>query len=240
MNIFFDTEFTGLVPGTTLISIGMVTQWDVEFYAEFTDYNKGMCDSWIRENVLDNLVFSKANMVCGKNIEKYHVLTERYMKNDIWEGNMYVRGDRQVVRHNLIRWLKQFGEERIQLISDVCHYDMVLFCNLFNGAFGLPKNINPVCYDICQDICARAEKGDLDFNNRLFSSMESYNEYERHFRSDRLYWWADTGYMMDAFNISRETLCEKHAGYLPETFGSKHNSLYDAKVIKLIYEGMRG
>jgi hypothetical protein len=36
--IFFDTEFTGLHQGTTLISIGLISECGKTFYAEFTDY----------------------------------------------------------------------------------------------------------------------------------------------------------------------------------------------------------
>jgi hypothetical protein len=34
--IFFDTEFTGLHQGTTLISIGLISECGKTFYAEFT------------------------------------------------------------------------------------------------------------------------------------------------------------------------------------------------------------
>ena len=50
----------------------------------------------------------------------------------------------------LIDWLRQYDE--IQLISDVCHYDFVLLIDLFGCAFDLPKNVNPACHDINQDI----------------------------------------------------------------------------------------
>lgn len=40
MNIFFDTEFTGLHKNTTLISIGCVDENGRTFYAELTDYDE--------------------------------------------------------------------------------------------------------------------------------------------------------------------------------------------------------
>ncbi len=40
MKIFFDTEFTGLHQGTTLISIGMITEDGRELYCELNDYDK--------------------------------------------------------------------------------------------------------------------------------------------------------------------------------------------------------
>ena len=40
MNIFFDTEFTGLQKDTDLISIGLISENNDVFYAEITDYDK--------------------------------------------------------------------------------------------------------------------------------------------------------------------------------------------------------
>lgn len=47
MKIFFDTEFTGLHKDTTLVSIGMVSEDNRQFYAELTDY-----DIMIKNNVI--------------------------------------------------------------------------------------------------------------------------------------------------------------------------------------------
>jgi len=57
--IFFDTEMTGLHRGTTLVSIGMVSEDDKTFYAEFTDYDKSQVDPWIQENVINNLKYNR-------------------------------------------------------------------------------------------------------------------------------------------------------------------------------------
>ena len=50
MNLFFDTEFTGLHAGTTLVSIGIVAENGKKFYAEFSDYDESQCaetyNSW--------------------------------------------------------------------------------------------------------------------------------------------------------------------------------------------------
>ena len=89
----------------------------------------------------------------------------------------------------------QFGD--IQLISDVCHYDMVLFIDIFGSAFDLPENVCASCHDINQDIAAY--------------------------------------YMIDektAFDFSREQILSDNEIYIE---GDKHNSLYDAKVIKNLY-----
>jgi uncharacterized protein YprB with RNaseH-like and TPR domain len=56
MNLFFDTEFTGLHKDTTLISIGCVLDNGNKFYAETTDYDINQVDDWIEKNVIANLI----------------------------------------------------------------------------------------------------------------------------------------------------------------------------------------
>ena len=54
MKIFFDTEFTGLHQGTTLISIGMIAEDGRELYCELNDYDKSQIDDWLKNNVIAN------------------------------------------------------------------------------------------------------------------------------------------------------------------------------------------
>lgn len=94
----------------------------------------------------------------------------------------------------LKEWLEEYDE--VQLVSDVCHYDMVLFIDLFGDAFSLPENVNAACHDINQDIAAH------------FGISEK-----------------------EAFDYTREDIVKDAV-----IDGDKHNSLYDAKVIKQIYD----
>lgn len=181
MNIYFDTEFTGLHKDTTLISIGLISEDGKTFYAEFNDYDKSQCDKWIHENVINNLFLD----IDGVHSDSY--------------SDTKIKGKKSLIKFYLSMWLSQF--DGIQLVSDVCHYDMVLFIDIFGSAWDLPKNINPSCHDINQDIaewCNKSEK--------------------------------------DAFDLNREhfLLYSDDDSELP--IGDKHNALYDAKVIKGIYE----
>ena len=189
MNIYFDTEFTGLNQDTTLISIGLVAENGDTFYAELTDYDETQCDDWIKTNVLGNLKlgFLKNNHV---------ILPEE--PGHCWE----VRGDTKYVRLLLTSWLSHYTD--VQLVSDVCHYDMVLLMGLFrdplkqiSDAFRFTDmtGICSVCHDINQDIAHF-----LDISEAK------------------------------AFDVSRESLVQ-----VPIE-GEKHNALYDAKIIKYIYE----
>lgn len=185
MRVFFDTEFTGLHKNTTLISIGLISGDGKRFYAELKDYDPNQCDEWIEENVLKNLYF-----------KKYKINDSFFPDNEC----MFVSGDKNRVGEKLSEWFSQF--DNVQLISDVCHYDMVLLIDLFGSAFDLPKNVSPVCHDINQDIA------------------KHYHITEKH-----------------AFDKSREEIVKELCG--KEINGDKHNALYDAKVIKTIYEELR-
>ena len=191
----------------------MVTEKDERFYAEFTDFNGLLCDDWIFENVIANL-------------RQDHMREKISNRVSVIENETYVVGDSVYIRSILEEWLEDQAnnaeDRRIQLVGDVCHYDMVLLANLFDGARKLPPFINPCVYDICQDFCARAE-----YDGKHPSVLNNGN----------YYWYPDTSYMFSAFNLNRENLVTTLEGKLP--VGEKHNSLYDALVTKEIYEGMR-
>ena len=180
MKIFFDTEFTGLHKDTTLISVGLVSEDNRQFYAELTDYNEHQCDEWIIENVIHHLYRENREKRESTYIPNYHV------------------GSKYEVAKMLENWFAQF--DSVELISDVCHYDMVLLIDLFDHALLLPENVCAACYDINQDI---ARKYNLS--------------------------------MQDAFDKSREDIL--YENYKETKIpGDKHNSLYDAKVIRELYQ----
>ena len=183
MKIFFDTEFTGLHKNTTLISIGLVDENNRLFYAEFTDYDKSQCDDWIKEHVIDNLLYKHFDKEGEPNTI------------GIFGNKYYAKGDKRYIKNQLEEWLLPY--DKVELVSDVCHYDMVLFIDIFGTAWDLPRCINPACHDINQDIA------------RYYELTET-----------------------EAFDYSREQILDncdiKIEGY-------KHNALYDAQVIKEIY-----
>ncbi len=124
--IFFDTEFTGLHQGTTLISIGLISECNKKFYAEFSDYDKTQVDDWIEENVIKKLILQ------GSPVD---------LPND-----KRVVGDTAFIRQNLLEWLEQFDE--VEMWSDCLSYDWVLFCQIFGHAFKIPKNVYYIPFDI--------------------------------------------------------------------------------------------
>jgi len=83
MKVFFDTEFTGLHQGTTLMSIGLVDEDGRTFYAELHDYDKKQVDGWIKDNVISN--FTKKHVVSTRTLrfELVKWLSE-YEKVEMW------------------------------------------------------------------------------------------------------------------------------------------------------------
>jgi hypothetical protein len=127
VKVFFDTEFTGLHQGTTLVSIGLIAETGETFYAELTDYDESQVDNWIRENVISKLYLTGSHP---------HLISA-----------IAIKGDKNVVGAELERWLDQF--DKVEMWSDCLSYDWVLFCQLWGHAFGIPKNIYYIPFDIC-------------------------------------------------------------------------------------------
>lgn len=188
MKLFFDMEFTGLHKETTPISLGIVSEDGKKFYAEFTDYDESQCNDWIKENVIKNLKLAGMGVGVSDTDENPPL--------------RIVMGDKRYIRQEANEWIRQFN--KIQFVSDVCHYDFVLLIDLLtNGgtALDLPENISAVCHDLNMDIA-------------------------KHYHiSDR-----------EAFDMSREQIMNDLCGPEDVATGDKHNSLYDADVMRAIYE----
>lgn len=189
MKIFFDTEFTGLRKDTTLISIGLIDEEGRTFYAEFNDYDPAHIrnNEWIYDNVIRHLQWG----AWGKDGSDENFVN---IYTNAWEA----WGDTQYIKNVLTDWLWKY--DNVELVSDVCHYDMVLFIDIFDNAFNIPNNVSPACHDINQDI----------------ASFYHISEKE-------------------AFDKSREAILEDFNNTIE---GDKHNSLYDACVIKEIYNNI--
>lgn len=140
MNIFLDSEFTGLHQGTTLISIGLIAETGETFYAEFTDYDESQINDWLRENVLSNLLLVEG-------------------VNSTFLNSTTIKGTTTEITHYLSEWLNQF--KTVHIWSDCLAYDWVLFCQLFGGALQLPENIYYIPFDICTLFFAKGIDSDV-------------------------------------------------------------------------------
>lgn len=184
MKIFLDTEFTGLHQYTTLISIGIISEFGDTFYAEFADYDKNQVDNWIQENVINNLCL----------IGKYNDPTWFHLDNLDDNIHMSVSGNIKYIKMMLDEWfdvvLDNNEENNIEIWSDCLSYDWVLFNQLYGNALNLPDFIYYIPFDICTFMKLAGVDPDISREEFIGNSVE----------------------------------------------GDKHNSLYDAKVIKACYD----
>jgi hypothetical protein len=93
------------------------------FYAELNDFDWNQIDSWLHENVIAHLYFQDQKPNAGGAL-----------------------GNKGYVSGRLGAWLGAFG--KVEMWSDCLAYDWVLFCELFGGAFGIPKNIYYIPFDL--------------------------------------------------------------------------------------------
>ena len=113
MKVFFDTEFTGLHQNTTLISIGMIAENGKTFYAECGDFDNLQIDNWLKDNVIEKLVFhgkdKKGWCNCGtQNTGLPNQKTEAY-------------GHKGCIADCLNNWLSELGD--VEIWSDCLSYD---------------------------------------------------------------------------------------------------------------------
>lgn len=197
MKLFFDTEFTGLHKNTTLISIGIISELGDCFYGICKDYDVTQVNDWIEDNVLNNLELSQDLIDCLGMVT-------------------IAKGTKEQVKNALLDWLDEIsmGEPMdFELVSDVCHYDMTLFVDMFETAFDLPDCICPCCYDINPDIASYMR---ISMKDAFDYSREKLVKYLVEQSREEVY---------DVFNFLLD---------IPET--CKHNAMYDAVVIYAIYQ----
>jgi hypothetical protein len=159
MNIFFDLEFTGLHQGTTLISLGMVSEDGRKFYAEATDYDRSQVSPWIEENVIKNLRYSASDPGA-------HLAADE-------EGYLFIplKGTRKYIADALRTWLSGF--DSVEFWGDVLPYDWVVFCELFENkedpAERLPRNVYYIPFDIAT--LMKVKGIDPDISREAFSGI---------------------------------------------------------------------
>lgn len=167
--IFFDTEFTGLHQNTTLISIGLVAENGESFYGEFTDYDNNQVNDWIKSNVIDKLHLNDID----------HGINAASTAGRTW----YYRGDKVEMQAMLRSWLERFKE--VEIWSDCLAYDWVLFCQLFGGAFEIPKNIFYIPFDIAT--LFRVKGIDPDVNRDEFCRSSGDNKHNALYDAQIIY-----------------------------------------------------
>lgn len=215
MRLFFDTEFTGLRKDTTFISLGIVAENGKKFYAEFIDYNFNQCDEWIKENVLKNLFLESLNYVNDPSIidkwksEGYYVAPMPYAPE---YGLMQFSWSKSDKNTKFVKGTSAYIS--IELAQWLKQFDSVQFVSdVCHYDFVLLIDLFGTAFDLPENVCAACHEINQDI-------ARHYGISER-----------------KAFDKSREGIVSELCGH--EIDGRKHNSLYDAEVIKAIYEEIR-
>jgi len=188
------------------------------FYAEFSDFDINRCDDWVKENVIKNLSLNDH---------------ERFLHH---HNNLKrVKDDTRVIKKSLSNWLELFKDYEITFVADCGCFDWYHLLQLIaewetlpnkndnyakwcvatnhykTGLPKLPENISPVPLDL-NDLIAH-EKG--------ISVREAFDMDRKWLVNDcTLKSEISTVWAMDMVNY------DKH----------NHNSLFDSKIIKAIYE----
>lgn len=211
MLLFFDTEFTGLRKDTTLISIGIIAEDGRKFYAEFMDYDISQINNWIGENVIDNLFLE--DIYLSKNVESEIV---KLMKQGYRFSEKAEKIDKPKYQYYIEKDEKYFVKGTTPFIKRhlsywISQFDSVQFVSdVCHYDFVLLIDLFGTAFDLPENVCAACH----DLNTDI---ARNYGISER-----------------EAFDKSREEIVMELCGH--ETEGRKHNALYDAEVIKAIYE----
>jgi hypothetical protein len=268
IKLFVDFEFTSLSPDAQPISIGIVSEEiprlsesdqfhkfaltgdetvlsdSKSFYAEFSDFDINRCDDWVKENVISKLKYRKevTQLRCSNEYDGIN-----------WDGY----SDTEDIRRGLKEFLSQFSDYQIQFVVDCGTWDWYHLLQLLaiwgeNGIYPtgeifkiglptLPLNISPVPLDL-NDIIAFKQgisiKEAFDLNREELTGSKALIIDENLIPDGKTIEeiseeYLKTGYCtsMPFQEIYSNTFMELSTKY-------KHNSLWDAKVMKAIYENL--
>ncbi len=164
MNLYYDSEFTGLHQASTLISMAFIADDGREFYAEFSDYNLEQCDDWIQKNVLEHT----------------HWLRAPGARRGSWtEGELTCsHGNSEHNRQALTAWLAPYGQ--IEVWADCPTWDWVLLCQLYGGALQIPKQIFYIPFDLATLLKLKGLSPDMDRQAFAQLPVTATNQGQRH------------------------------------------------------------
>ncbi len=202
-----------------LISIGIVSSDDREYYAVSNEYNYKDADPWVQDNVIMpaynysvsggqrmhlsernfNKVIGKSNAQIANEV-KYFVL-KPYI--DMWH-NDYIQ--------EAINFTAYLKESEINFYGYYADYDWVLFCSLFGRMIDLPGGFPMYCRDLKEHIDVLSSK---ILSTGVGTHTSRYKWYPKNF-NDALAW------------------VKEHPLYPVQS--NEHNALADARWNKALFE----
>lgn len=84
----------------------------------------------------------------------------------------HLDGKNVVLPHELAQQIRDFlaPYDQVEVWSDCLAYDWVLFCQIFGGAFEIPKNVYYIPFDICT--LMKVKGVDPDVNREEFAGVD--------------------------------------------------------------------
>ncbi len=222
------------------------------FYAEFTDFDINRCDDWVKENVVRKLkMFDGSDCIGISNENALKMMNSGISCVSGFKYNLQVIGSISEIKSQLISWLSQFSYYEIQVVVDCGTWDWYWFLQLvaewdevevkeFDSFVGtiklhhvnipcriglpkLPSNISPVPFDLNDLIAIKkgiSPKEAFDLNREVLAFMNAGDGVSKNGES---------------FSKHCNKVVEFPSGKILQDGMIKHNSLWDAKVIKAIY-----
>jgi hypothetical protein len=244
INLYFDFEFTSLSPDAQPISLGIVSDnadKDIDFptspkspvkalasamlggktysesksfYVEFTDFDINRCDDWVKENIVEKLILQKG---------------DTFREDNQWESI----GDIIYIKEVLIEWLKQFSDYQIQFVCDCGTFDWYWMLQLL-AEWEEKRVETPYCLDCGYDVINN--DGKWPFKTGL--PKLPYNISPVPEDLNDLIARVNGITVREAFDLNREELVKEKltCKYLQS---GKHNAMFDADVIKEIYQKLK-
>lgn len=207
--IYYDSEFTRLHRNGQLISVAFVSESGNIFYAEFNDYAE-LDPEPLSDWIQENVI---ANLLFNDSEVADMLIPDQMTKN----AAVFMKGNREEVRKKLFTWMyvevTSHGYDKAQIYSDCYAYDWMLFNDLMceDGlALNLPEFINYIPIDLCSYLQIKGVDPDISREELV------------HFDDDK----------MDAINRSLSAMVQGKKKIF------KHSSLFDALVVKTIFEAI--
>lgn len=239
--ICFDMEFTSLNKNADLISIGCISKNGDIFYGEITDYDSSKMSQFTRDCVIPNLfgtIDGMLNSRIGEFVDESNI-------------NGFVVGTFYEVHQAFKRWVEclykyaasSTGDvNTIVFASDVGYYDDVLLIDLLTNkgdSTALPAYICPSIIDIT-GVMMTYEYVNVVTSTKKFPTIhiadyapKSFDESREKIVTSAIETTMTAKEFKDSTVISTfKTLYENNI----DMEESKHNALWDAIVLEMIYE----
>lgn len=232
------------------------------FYAEFSDFDLNRCDDWVKENVVNKLILGKKEFPKEKVVVKhidfidrgdYLLYQKEWEKGDHetlvqYDNSPMILGNTAGIKNCLKQWLSQFSDYDITFVCDCGTFDWYWMLQLLAewdekdncfeydpmkhpGVIEIPKGFDP--------LKSKVKIGIPKLPSNISPVPQDLNDLIAQKKGISV---------REAFELNREELVGSwdsleelgHTGkvYNVDQF-PKHNSLFDAKVIKAIYEKIK-